>query len=114
MSLKSFSNGRAQAATRPVSLRLAVTHIEQLQARALVVSGTATGVARELILTGLAGGDNRAQADRLMQIERRLVVVDAAARDLSHQSSRIEQVLRDLATKFDALLSALSAEEERP
>ena len=113
MSLKHFSNGRATPATRPVSLRLALAHIEQLQARAVIISGTATGVARDLILTGLAGGDNKAQADRLMQIERRLVAVEAAARDLGHQASRIEQVVRDLATKFDALLSALSAEEER-
>ena len=113
MSLKSLSNGRATPATRPVSLRLALAHIEQLQARALVVSGTATGVARELILSGLAGGGNKAQADRLIQIERPLVAVDAAARDLSHQSSRIEQALRDLSVKFDALLNALSAEEDR-
>ena len=113
MSLKHFSNGRAQPATRPVSLRLALAHIEQLQARAVIVSGTATGVARELILTGLAGGDNKALADRLMQIERRLVAVESATRDLGHQASRIEQVLRDLATKFDALLSALSVEEDR-
>lgn len=48
--------------TRPVSLRLAPRHIEQLKARAHTVSGTLTGVARELILTGLAGGDNKASA----------------------------------------------------
>ena len=113
MSLKHFSNGRAQPATRPVSLRLALAHIELLQARAVIVSGTATGIARELILIGLAGGDSKALADRLMQIERRLVAVEAATRDLGHQATRVEQGLRDLATKFDALLSALSAEEDR-
>ena len=97
MSLKSIRNGRASATTRPVSLRLSLRDIEQLQARAFIVSGTATGIARELILTGLAGGDNKALADRLMLIERRLVSLEAT--------------VRDLCAKFDALLSALSTEE---
>ena len=44
------------SATRPISLRLAPRHIDQLKARAFTVSGTLTGVARELILTALAGG----------------------------------------------------------
>lgn len=52
-SLQSASGMRG--ATRPISLRLAPCHIEQLKARALTVSGSLTGVARELILTGLAG-----------------------------------------------------------
>ena len=82
MSLKSLRTGRAPPTTRPVSLRLALRDIEQLQARAVIVSGTATGIARELILTGLAGGDNKALADRLMLIERRLVILEATVRDL--------------------------------
>jgi hypothetical protein len=49
---------------RPISLRLAPRHIEALKARAHMVSGTLTGVARELILTGLAGGDNKALGSR--------------------------------------------------
>ena len=97
MSLKRMGNERVSAATRPVSLRLALRDIEQLQARAVIVSGTATGIARELILTGLAGGDNKALADRLMLIERRLVALEAT--------------VRDLCAKFEALLSALSSEE---
>ena len=97
MSLKKLVNRRASATTRPVSLRLSIRDIEQLQARALIVSGTATGIARELILTGLAGGDNKALAERLMLIERRLVA--------------LESTVRDLCAKFDALLSALSSEE---
>jgi hypothetical protein len=111
MSSKSLRNGRAQPRTKPVSLRLALRDIEQLEARAFTVSGTATGIARDLILTGLAGGDNKALADRLMLIERRLVAVEGFARDLSQQSARIEAATQDIRTKFDALLNALSAEE---
>ena len=48
---------------RPIS-RLAPRHIEALKARAHTVSGTLTGVACELILTGLAGGDGKAVAER--------------------------------------------------
>ena len=54
-------------ATQPISLRLARRDIELLKARAHTVSGTLTGVARELILTGLAGGDNKALAERLLR-----------------------------------------------
>ena len=97
MSLKSSRKSRASQTTRPVSLRLALRDIELLQARAVIVSGTATGIARELILTGLAGGDNKALAERLMLIERRLVALESTG--------------LDLCAKFDALLSALSAEE---
>ncbi len=68
-------------ATRPVSVRLAIREVERLQVRAHVVSGTVAGIARELIVTGLAGGDNKALADRLLLIERRLVVLEGLARD---------------------------------
>jgi len=99
-------------ATRPVSLRLAQRDVKQLKARAYKASGTLTGVARELILTGLAGGDNRALAERLMHIERRLTVLDGVARDVVVRAERIEAIACDLRTKFDALLSALSSTEE--
>ncbi len=66
-------------ATRPISLRLARRDIEQLKARAHTVSGTLTGVARGLILTGLAGGDIKALAERLMGIERRLGALESLA-----------------------------------
>ncbi|SRR5581483_3003621 len=99
-------------ATQPISLRLAPCHIEQLKARAHTVSGTLTGVARELIMTGLAGGDNKALAERLMQIERRLAGLEGLARDLGEKAQRIEATADDLHGKFDALLSALSAAEE--
>ena len=57
--------------TKPVSIRLAPAEIEQLQARAYTLSASITGIARDLIRTGLAGGDNKALADRLMLIERK-------------------------------------------
>jgi hypothetical protein len=95
----------------PVSLRLATREIEQLKARAHRVSGTLTAIARELIVTGLAGGDNKALAERLMIIERRLVVLEGLARDVNDRSARIEAMARDQRAKFDALLNALSSEE---
>jgi hypothetical protein len=95
----------------PVSLRLATREIEQLKARAHRVSGTLTGIARELIVTGLAGGDNKELAERLMIIERRLVVLEGLARDLNDRSARIEAMTRDQRAKFDALLNALSSEQ---
>lgn len=98
-------------ATRPISLRLAPSQIEQLKARAITVSSTLAGVARELILTGLAGGDNKALAERLMHIERRLTALEGLAREVGETAQHIDAVTRDLRTKFDALLTALSSVE---
>jgi hypothetical protein len=98
-------------ATQPISLRLARRDIEQLKARAHAVSGTLTGVARQLILTGLAGGDSKAVAERLMHLERRLAALERLARELSDSTQDIAAVTRDLRTKFDALLNALSSSE---
>ncbi|MDZ4842928.1 MAG: hypothetical protein SH859_12440 [Hyphomicrobium aestuarii] len=95
--------------SRPVSIRLGNREVERLQARAHLVSGTVAGIARELIVTGLAGGDNKTLADRLMVIERRLVVLEAHAREAAERFERIEALARDLRTKFDALLNVLSA-----
>ena len=111
MSLKSLRNGRSSAASRPISLRLAAADIERLQARAHTFSGTITGVARDLILTGLAGRDNKSLADRLMVIERRLVGLEGSTRDICGQAERIEIATRDLRSKFDALLTALSSDD---
>ena len=97
--------------TRPISLRLAERDIEQLIARAHIVSGTPTGIARELILTGLAGGDNKALAERLMHIERRLTALESLAREVNEAIQRVDTVACDLRAKFDALLSALSSSE---
>lgn len=96
-------------ATRPVSVRLATRDVERLQARAHVVSGTVAGIARELIVTGLAGGDNKALADRLLLIERRLVTLEALVRTDGERAERIEVLARELRTKFDALLNALTS-----
>ena len=98
-------------ATRPVSVRLGPREVERLQARAHVVSGSLAGVARELIVSGLAGGDSKALADRLMQIERRLAGLESVARDAATRTERIETMTLDLRTKFDALLSALSSHD---
>jgi len=110
--MKSFQPSSPMGgATRPISLRLAPCHVEQLKARAFTVSGTLTGVARELILTGLAGGDNKALAERLMAIERRLAALDSLARDVCDKAERLEAIAREIRVKFDALLGALSSSE---
>ena len=75
------------------------------------MSDTLTGVARELILTGLAGGDNRTLAERLMQIERRVAALEGLARDVSETARRIDTVTGELCAKFDALLNVLSCGE---
>ena len=96
---------------RPISLRLAPRHIEALKARAHTGSGTLTGVAPELILTGLAGGDNKALGERLMQIERRLAAPEGLGREVSETARHIDAVTGELRAKFDALLNALSCAE---
>ncbi len=98
-------------ATRPVSVRLAIREVERLQVRAHVVSGTVAGIARDLIVTGLAGGDNKALADRLLLIERRLVLLEGLARTAAENLERIEALAREQRTKFDALLNALTSGE---
>jgi hypothetical protein len=42
--------------TKPVSIRLTRSEIEQLQARAYTLSASVTGIARDLIRMGLARG----------------------------------------------------------
>jgi hypothetical protein len=101
----------AKVATLPISLRLAKRDIEQLNARAATVSGTATAVARELITIGLAGGDNKALADRLTHIERRLAALENLLHQASQKGERIETIARDLCVKFDALVGALTSNE---
>jgi hypothetical protein len=96
--------------TKPVSLRLTHAEIEQLQARAYTLSASVTGIARELIRTGLAGGDNKALADRLMLIERRIVALEQQSRDTHAKAQAIDQAARDLLAMFDALLKALTGE----
>jgi hypothetical protein len=94
--------------TRPVSIRLNGAEIEQLQARAYAVSATMTGMARDLIRTGLAGGDNKSLADRLMRIERRIVALEQQARDTNERMQSVDRMARDLLAMFDALLKTLT------
>ena len=109
MAISTNSAGRRHQATRPFSLRLSPRDIEQLQARACAVSGTATGIARHLIVSGLAGGDGLAVAQRLMEIERRLVRIEAATREAGASAVRVDTGVAKLCFKFDALLNALSS-----
>ena len=96
--------------TKPVSIRLTGAEIEQLQARAYAVSGTMTGIARDLIRCGLAGGDNKSLADRLMMIERRIVALEQQGRDTNARTQSIDRAAHDLLTMFDALLKALTGD----
>jgi hypothetical protein len=96
--------------TKPVSIRLAGSEINQLQARAYTLSATVTGVARELIRTGLAGGDNKALADRLMLIERRIVALEQQGQETHARVQSIDQAARNLLAMFEALLKALTGE----
>jgi hypothetical protein len=94
--------------TKPVSLRLTLSEFEQLQARAYPLSASPTGIARDLIRTGLAGGDNKALADRLMMIERRIAAIEQQNRDTSARTQAIDESTRSLLAMFDALLKALT------
>ena len=96
--------------TKPISIRLAKGEIDQLQARAYSLSGNVTGVARDLIRTGLAGGDNKALADRLMLIERRIVALEQQGQETHALIQSIDQAARDLLAMFEALLKVLTSE----
>lgn len=96
--------------SKPVSLRLSPSDYEQLQSRAYELRATPSGVARDLIRTGLIGGDNKALAERLMQMERRLAAVEQQGRDTNAKAQGAERAARDLVAKFDALLAALSGD----
>jgi phosphate uptake regulator len=96
--------------TKPISIRLAKGEIDQLQARAYSLSGNVTGIARDLIRTGLAGGDNKALADRLMLVERRIVALEQQSRETHALTQSIDRAARDLLAMFEALLKALTGE----
>ena len=98
--------------TKPVSIRLKSAEIEQLRARAFELSATVTGVARDLIRTGLAGGDNKALSDRLMRIERRVAALEVLSRDTNATAAATDRAARDLLAMFEALLKALTSESE--
>jgi len=96
--------------SKPVSMRLSKSEIEQLHARARTLSATVSGVARDLIRTGLAGGDNTALADRLMRVERRFVALEQKGDETNARVESIDKAARDLLAMFEALLKALSGE----
>ena len=98
------------ARTKPVSIRLTKSEIDQLQARAYTLSASVTGVARDLIRTGLAGGDNKALADRLMLIERRIIALEQLSQETHALIQSVDQAARDLLAMFEALLKALTGE----
>jgi hypothetical protein len=96
--------------TKPVSIRLTKNEIDQLQARAYTLSASVAGVARDLIRSGLAGGDNKALADRLILIERRIVALEQQGQETHSRIQSIDQASRDLLAMFEALLRALTGE----
>jgi hypothetical protein len=96
--------------TKPVSIRLTGAEIEQLQARAYAVSATVTGIARDLIRSGLARGDNKSLTDRLMRIERRIAALEQQGHDTNERVQAIDRAARDLLAMFEALLKALTSD----
>jgi hypothetical protein len=96
--------------TRPVSIRLTTGEIEQIHARAHAISANISGVARDLIRTGLAGGDNKALTDRLMRIERRIVALEQQGQVTLAGVQSVDKAARDLLAMFEALLKALTGE----
>ncbi|WP_316202891.1 MULTISPECIES: hypothetical protein [unclassified Bradyrhizobium] len=96
--------------TRPISIRLAASEIEQIHARAQRLSANITGIVRDLIRTGLAGGDNKALADRLMRIERRIVALEQQGREIHTRLESIDKAAVNLLAMFEALLKALTGE----
>jgi hypothetical protein len=96
--------------TRPLSIRLAKSDIDQLAARARRISGTPTGVARELIRSGLTDGDPFTQAERLLKIERRLAALSQDLQAVATSANRHSGTLGRVESMFDELLHALSGQ----
>jgi hypothetical protein len=96
--------------TRPLSIRLAPGEIEQIHARAHRLSANISGIARDLIRTGLAGGDNKALADRLMRIERRIAAVEQQGQETHARVQSVDEKARGLLAMFEALLKVLTGE----
>jgi hypothetical protein len=110
MRIQKASNENSARPTRPLSIRLLESDIEELCQRARRISGTPTGVARELIRSGLSDGDPFEQANRLLNIERKLAIVTqdmlsskSAQTELRAAAARIEKM-------FEQLLLALSGQ----
>jgi DNA-binding ferritin-like protein len=96
--------------TQPLSIRLATTDIDHLAERARRISGTPTGVARELIRAGLTDGDPFTQAERLLKIERRLAAVAQDVQAVLNAATAQAEAATRVETMFDDLLRALSGQ----
>ena len=96
--------------TQPLSIRLATTDIDHLAERARRISGTPTGVARELIRAGLTDGDPFTQAERLLKIERRIAAVAQDVQAVLNAATAQAEAATRVETMFDDLLRALSGQ----
>ena len=96
--------------TQPLSIRLATSDIDHLAERARRISGTPTGVARELIRAGLTDGDPFTQAERLLKIERRIAAVAQDVQAVLNVATAQAEAATRVETKFDDLLRALSGQ----
>jgi len=96
--------------TQPLSIRLATSDIDHLAERARRISGTPTGVARELIRAGLTDGDPFTQAERLLKIERRLAAVAQDVQAVLNAATAQAEAATRVETMFDDLLRALSGQ----
>ena len=96
--------------TRPLSIRLTTKDIDHLTERARRIYGTPTGVARELILSGLTDGDPFTQAERLLKIERRLAAVSQDVLTAIQSSTGTHDTLMRIETMFEQLLHALAGQ----
>ena len=96
--------------TRPLSIRLKNTDIDQLADRAKRISGTPTGVARELILSGLSDGDPFTQTERLLKIERKLAALGQDVQAVVKSGESQVTSLTQIEAMFDQLLQALAGQ----
>lgn len=110
MSAQKASNENTPRPTRPLSIRLLESDVEDLCERARRVSGTPTGVARELIRSGLSDGDPFEQANRLLKIERNLAIASQEVQSLSGAQSEVQSALSRVEQMFEQLLLALSGQ----
>jgi hypothetical protein len=96
--------------TQPLSIRLATIDIDHLAERARRISGTPTGVARELIRAGLTDGDPFTQAERLLKIERTLAAIAQDVQAVFTTTTAQTEAVTRVETMFEDLLRALSGQ----
>lgn len=110
MRIQKANNENAARPTRPLSIRLLEGDIEELCQRARRISGTPTGVARELIRSGLSDGDPFEQANRLLNIERKLAIVTQDIQSTNSSHSELQATVTRIEKMFEQLLLALSGQ----